>query len=1183
MSGTRVWITGNIALVQSAGYTVLVNDNNNHAAGTVINGGVLQLGAGGVAGDITGNITNNAELAIKHSNDHALAGVVSGSGVISQKGAGVLTLNAANTHTGGVRVDSGTLAIAADGELGAGGALALNGGAARFDAPLTAARSLAVSSSGGRADLGGNDVTFTGTLAGDGTLEKTGAGALALAGATGFTGSLTVTAGALRLGSGPLSLAGAVLGSGAALEVAGGGALTLHALSGGGTLALGTGTLAVDTAAALDYAGTLAGAAGSAFVKTGPGSLALSGAAPSAAGLGADVSVATGALAITGGTLATTGSVTVAAGGTLGLVGGAGKIEAASVNFGAGAILNVAGLAAGAGSTVDLVRSATPITTFDNLTYYYNGALPAGDPGDYRTTGLVLADSDTVIRLTSVLAWNVPNNAHGTFNLAAGTADTISDVLADMTPVTVLDGWDGKTLLKTGSGGLTLAADNIYTGTTFISGGTLQLGAGGTTGSVSGAIVNDAVLAVSRSGSVVLANAVSGSGEIVQAGSGVLTLAGANTHASGVRVRSGTLAIAADAPLGASAAPLTLDGGDARFDAALDLARPVALASGGALDTNGRDITLSGAVTGTGNLRKTGAGALVLNGANTFTGTALIAQGSLRVGTAGAAAAFAQSAGVALADAAGVVFDVNNQSVTLRALSGGGTSGGDIALGASGTLAGAGSGEQAFHGKITGGADSAWGKTGPGALVLDTPLHHAGVTVIRNGVLRAGAADLLAAGAGLVMTGGALDTRGLDQTLPALSGGGGEFLMRVTLEAGAGDRLTLAGAATGDHFVTVENSGGGRSDYAQLLIATPVPEARAATFALTAPVSAGIYSYDLAQRDDGWYLQNLPVLSPAGQALLYTAGSIGMEWQYTLDSLRARLGDIRQELPLLKRKPNGNIWMSGGVRRVRADADLVGRGFNEDVFEIATGLDRVVARRDTSLMLVGLMLSTSRVDRHFTDNGDGGTTALGAGLYAAWLHDAGWFAGLMLKTDRLQNSLNAYGHPVGRTTAEYDTNTFTASLEAGKKINLSQTWWFEPSVQLASGRLGGAHYTAYDEPALYPEADRPYYDDDIRLDIADARASQYRAALRVGRSGPGKWRVSAWLAGVRTVSAGGEVVVNGDDFRHTPDYDGWRVEAGLGASCQLSRSSQFYIDYEYARAERYDRPWSLTFGCRRVW
>jgi outer membrane autotransporter protein len=50
-----------------------------------------------------------------------------------------------------------------------------------------------------------------------------------------------------------------------------------------------------------------------------------------------------------------------------------------------------------------------------------------------------------------------------------------------------------------------------------------------------------------------------------------------------------------------------------------------------------------------------------------------------------------------------------------------------------------------------------------------------------------------------------------------------------------------------------------------------------------------------------------------------------------------------------------------------------------------------------------------------------------------------------------------------------------------------------------------------------------------------------------------------------------------------PDYDGWRAEFGLGAAFRLDAKSQLYLDYEYSRAPRYERPWSLNLGCRTLW
>ncbi|WP_234054541.1 MULTISPECIES: autotransporter-associated beta strand repeat-containing protein [unclassified Xanthobacter] len=63
-------------------------------------------------------------------------------------------------------------------------------------------------------------------------------------------------------------------------------------------------------------------------------------------------------------------------------------------------------------------------------------------------------------------------------------------------------GSDG--LEKTGDGRLILTADNTYAGGTTISAGTLQLGAGGASGSVSGDIANDGALIFNRSNAVLI-------------------------------------------------------------------------------------------------------------------------------------------------------------------------------------------------------------------------------------------------------------------------------------------------------------------------------------------------------------------------------------------------------------------------------------------------------------------------------------------------------------------------------------------------------------------------------------------------------------------------------------------------------------------------------------------------------
>ena len=95
-------------------------------------------------------------------------------------------------------------------------------------------------------------------------------------------------------------------------------------------------------------------------------------------------------------------------------------------------------------------------------------------------------------------------------------------------------------------GSLTLLGNNSYSGTTTISSGTLQIGAGGSGASLGGTsgIVNNGALVFNHSDALSLALPVSGSGSLTQAGGGTLTLTGVNTYSGKTFVAGGTLALA---------------------------------------------------------------------------------------------------------------------------------------------------------------------------------------------------------------------------------------------------------------------------------------------------------------------------------------------------------------------------------------------------------------------------------------------------------------------------------------------------------------------------------------------------------------------------------------------------------------------------------------------------------------
>jgi autotransporter-associated beta strand protein len=184
----------------------------------------------------------------------------------------------------------------------------------------------------------------------------------------------------------------------------------------------------------------------------------------------------------------------------------------------------------------------------------------------------------------------------------------------------------GGSLVKSGTGTLTLTGANTYTGGTTISGGTLQIGNGGTSGSITGDVTNNAALIFNRSDALTFGGAISGSGTMEKKGGDVVTLTGANSYTGATTISAGTLQIGN----GGTTGSIT---GNISNDAALIFNRSDAL-------------TYGGVISGSGTVEKTGAGTLTLTGANSYTGATTVSGGTLQLGTSGSAASTLGQIGV---------------------------------------------------------------------------------------------------------------------------------------------------------------------------------------------------------------------------------------------------------------------------------------------------------------------------------------------------------------------------------------------------------------------------------------------------------------------------------------------------------------------------------------------------------
>ena len=323
----------------------------------------------------------------------------------------------------------------------------------------------------------------------------------------------------------------------------------------------------------------------------------------------------------------TAGTVTVGGGPASGLGGGTGELTISD-----GALVTTAG------ETVvgmNAAASGNPAS---------NGTLNVNSQGTLQTLALTARSGSAqanfdggILRALQTNPSFITHFSGNELNIELGglTIDTQGFTVA--TDVNSAFSGDGA-LTKTGPGTLILVSNNDYMGGTTIAQGTLQLGNGGTTGSVTGNILDDGVLTISRRGvvtqnDVIKGGFISGSGILDQLGPGTLVLEPGNTYTGTTRMSGGILSIASAADLGKSGS-LTFDGGTLLTTGNVTTPIPVIMAENGTINNGGNADTFSGQFTGPGGLTSTGGGTLILTGDNNYSGGTIIESGTFVAGRA---------------------------------------------------------------------------------------------------------------------------------------------------------------------------------------------------------------------------------------------------------------------------------------------------------------------------------------------------------------------------------------------------------------------------------------------------------------------------------------------------------------------------------------------------------------------
>ncbi|MGY3454388.1 autotransporter domain-containing protein [Bradyrhizobium sp. USDA 4353] len=750
--------------------------------GTAVNGiGVVVSSSGAVTGG-SGGKGGNGGGGGAGGGDAGSGGVgvsfTGGSNGLTNSG----TISGGNGGAGGAvqTRDNGERA----GNGGAGGAgIAAAGGLTIFNTGTISGGNGGASGSGGGGSAGaggagiiGSDIvvftsgTISGGLSGDGT---TRANAITF---TGGRNSIELLAGSTIIGN---VVAASTLDS-VSLSGATNASFDLSSL---GTQYRGFGTLGKSGSSTWTVSGT-----NSTAVKwlVSSGTLQLA--------TGAVLGAAGGSLTIEGGTIDLGGTTQVQNGGvrvTNGTIANGSLSSSGTFDLQGGTI------SAALAGTGNLIKSGGT-TTLSGANSYSGGTTVLGGLLQLSGAGTLGAASNALTVAGGELnLGGTTQTQDGGVTLSGGYI--VNGTLSSSRTFTLIGGSFGVALTgaggvrATGSGFMTLAGANSYTGGTSVLNGVLQISGAGTLGATSNALtVSNGMLDLggttqTQNGGVRVTNgtiangslsssgtfdlqggtisaALAGTGNLIKSG-GTTTLSGANSYSGGTTVLGGLLQLSGAGTLGAASNALTVNGGELNL--------------GGTTQTQDGGVTLSGgyivngtlsssrtfalmaggvgaALTGSGGVRKTLRDTLTLAGANSYTGGTSVLDGVLQLSGAGTLGATSNALTVS-----GGTLDLGGTTQTQNGgvtLTGGTIANGTLSSNAvfdlqSGTVSAVLAGPAGLS------------KSGSGAVTLSGANSYTGGTTIADGTLQiSGSGTLGDAGGALTMWGGVLDLGGTTQT-----------------------------------------------------------------------------------------------------------------------------------------------------------------------------------------------------------------------------------------------------------------------------------------------------------------------------------------------------------------------------------------------------------------------------------
>ena len=176
--------------------------------------------------------------------------------------------------------------------------------------------------------------------------------------------------------------------------------------------------------------------------------------------------------------------------------------------------------------------------------------------------------------------------------------------------------------------------------------------------------------------------------------------------------------------------------------------------------------------------------------------------------------------------------------------------------------------------------------------------------------------------------------------------------------------------------------------------------------------------------------------------------STALLWRSENSDMLQRMGDVR-----LANEESG-LWARyyGGKNSFDAKNTKYSTSFN--AYQL--GYDKQLDNNE----LFGAAVSYNKGKNTYEMGGHGDGKAVSLAVYGSWNSDKGHYADVIVKGGKLDNDYTVYNDMGHKLEGDYDTWGLSLSAEYGRRMQMQNGFYIDPSVQFTVGRVAGADYSA---------------------------------------------------------------------------------------------------------------------------